>query len=291
MITLLRSRRRSHIAVRSERGVSFKAGIVVLGLIIIACILIPMVWPYGAYELSDATFQAPSAQHPFGTDSVGRDVFVRTFEGGRLDLMVAGFSVAASLCIGTLVGIVAGSTRRRWTDSILMRLTDAVIAFPFVVLILALVVVFGPTRSLGPLPAGLPATMAAFLVAGWAYYARLARAETLSLRDRDFVVAAELLGYSRRRIIFRHLVRSVIQVTGSYAVADAILFVVVIASLSFLGAGVQPPTAEWGSIMYDGRAYLDTAWWITVMPGIVLALTGLSLSLIADSLLSTGGQM
>ncbi len=281
-------RRDGRTSPRRGRG-SLCAGALVLGAVVLACVLVPIVSPYSPNDIVATPFVSPSSSHPFGTDSVGRDVLVRTFVGGRLDLIVATISVLCSLLIGTLFGILAGASRRRGVDALAMRIVDAVIAFPFIILILALVVVVGSDRSIGPAPAGLPATLIAFLIAGWAYYARLARAETLALRDRDYIVAARLLGYSRARIVVRHLGRSVLRVTGAYAVADAILFVVVIASLSFLGAGIQPPTSEWGSIMYEGRGFLGTAWWITVAPGVVLAITGLGLSLIADALLSPGG--
>jgi peptide/nickel transport system permease protein len=149
-----------------------------------------------------------------------------------------------------------------------------------------LVVVFGPTRSLGPLPPGAPAVICGVILGDWAFYARLARGQTLALRERDFVVAARVLGFSQRRIVLRHLLPSVVATVTAYAVADAILVMITVASLSFVGVGVQPPAAEWGAIMYDGRAVLQTAWWITVMPGVLLAATGLGLSLVADALLS-----
>lgn len=281
-------RRRRGLVLRGtpHRRVGLWAGIALLSLIALGCIFVPIFSSYGTDAIVAPPFESPSWSHPFGTDSVGRDVFVRTWAGGRVDLIIAGLAVGFSLLVGSLVGALAGSTKRGWLDSLLMRIVDAVIAFPFIILILALVVVIGPAREIGPLPAGLPATLIAFFVAGWAYYARLARSETLARRDSDYVVAARLLGYSQPRIVVRHLSRSVLQTTGAYAVGDAILFVVVIASLSFLGAGVQPPTPEWGSIMYEGRSFLETAWWITIAPGVALALTGLALSLIADALLA-----
>ena len=166
-----------------------------------------------------------------------------------------------------------------------MRLVDALIAFPFVILILVLVVLIGPDRKFGPVPAGLPATLIAFC--SWAGPTtrgsrgrrRSRCASATYCRRRD----PRLLG--RRRIV-RHLVPGVARVTAAYAVGDAILAVVVIASLAFLGAGVQPPTAEWGNIMYEGRAYIESAWWVTVAPGVVLATTGVALSLVADALLA-----
>ena len=217
-----------------------------LAVIVGLCFLIPVVWPDSTDALVAPPYQAPSLRHPFGTDSVGRDLFVRTFAGGRIDLIVATLVVGVSLILGTLVGTLAGASKRRGVDSSLMRLVDALIAFPFVILILVLVVLVGPDRKLGPMPAGLPATVIAFLLVGWAYYARLARAQTLALRGSDHMIAAQILGYSQRRIVVRHLAPGVARVTAAYAVGDAILAVVVIASLAFLGAGVQPPDAGVG---------------------------------------------
>ena len=264
---------------------SLLVGGVMLGVVVALCFLIPVVWPDSTDALVAPPYQAPSLRHPFGTDSVGRDLFVRTFAGGRIDLIVATVVVGVSLVLGTLLGTLSGASRRRGIDSSLMRLVDALIAFPFVILILVLVVLVGPDRKIGPMPAGLPATVIAFLLVGWAYYARLARAQTLALRGSDHVVAARILA-AQRRIVVRHLAPGVARVTAAYAVGDAILAVVVIASLAFLGAGVQPPTPEWGNIMYEGRAFVGTAWWITVAPGVLLAITGVALSLLADGLLA-----
>jgi len=273
--------------VKGVRGrFGLKCGIAILSTIAICCLVIPLVWPDSPDALYAVPLQAPSLAHPFGTDDVGRDIFVRVFAGGRIDLIVATFVVGLSCIVGTIIGILAGSTKRGWLEAVLMRIVDALIAFPFVILILLLVVLVGPARVIGPLPAGLPATLIAFLLVGWAYYARLARAQALTLRQKEYVVAAELLGYSRVRVITRHLAPTIFRVTASYAVGDAILVVVVIASLAFLGAGVQPPTPEWGNIMFEGAGYMQSAWWITVTPGLMLALTGLGLSLVADNVLT-----
>jgi peptide/nickel transport system permease protein len=261
-------------------------GSAMFATVVLLCIVVPLVSPYGTEELVAPPYEAPSWSHPFGTDSVGRDLFVRVFAAGRIDLLVAAVAIGFALLFGSAVGMLAGFARMRWIDSTLMRIVDAIIAFPFVVLILALVVLIGPDRTIGPAPAGLPATMFAFFIAGWAYYARLARSQTLALRQQDYILAAGLLGFSRWRIMRRHLAPSVLRVTAVYAVGDAILIIIVVASLAFLGAGVQPPTPEWGSIMFEGRGYLETAWWITVIPGMVVAVTGLALSLVADSLLA-----
>ena len=166
-----------------------------------------------------------------------------------------------------------------------MRIVDAIISFPFVVLVLALVVTLGADRSILGLPAGLAPALFAFCLTGWAYYARIARSQAMALRERDFVVAARLMGYSETRIVLRHVLPAVIGTSIAYAVGDAIVTVAFTASLSLLGAGVQPPTPEWGQMMYEARSYLQTAWWITLFPALALVVSGIALSLVGDALL------
>ncbi|HVW16737.1 MAG TPA: ABC transporter permease [Solirubrobacteraceae bacterium] len=259
-------------------------GIALLGSVALASIVIPVVSHYST-DAIDVPLQAPSGAHPFGTDNVGRDVFVRTFAAGRIDLLLAIVVVASSALVGTLIGTVAGASRRRAVDALIMRVVDAIIAFPFIVLVLGLVVVIGPTVRWGFIPAGLPSTGLALVFISWAFYARIARAEALSLRERDYVVAARTLGYTQARIVTRHLMPSTIRICTAFAVGHVIVVVAIVASLAFLGSGVQPPTPEWGSLMHDGSSLLQIAWWITVLPGVVLVITGLGLSLIADSIL------
>jgi peptide/nickel transport system permease protein len=262
-------------------------GLGIVAAVVLLTIVVPVVSSYPTDGFVAQPFQPPSWSHLFGTDSYGRDMFVRTFAGGRIDLIVAAVGVLSSLLFGTVIGVTAAATRGRIWETVLMRIVDSIIAFPFVVLVLALVLVFGATRSYGPLPAGVPSLLIAIFVWDWALYARLARAQTLVLRNRDFITAARLLGFSRARIVRRHLLPQVFRATAAYAVSDAIIILITTAGLPFLGAGVQPPTPEWGALMYDGRTALAFAWWITVIPGIVLAVTGVGLSLLADSFLST----
>jgi peptide/nickel transport system permease protein len=264
-------------------------GLALLGFIIAGCILVPLISTQGANAIVADAFEAPSLAHPFGTDSVGRDLFIRVFVAGRLDLAIATLAVLAASGIGMVLGTLAGNARWRWFDVALMRLVDAVIAFPFLVLVLVLVVVFGTERSYGPLPAGAPAILCGVILGDWAFYARLARGQTLALRQRDFIIAARLLGFSPARIVLRHLLPGVFGTVVTYAVTDVILVMTTVASLSFIGIGVQPPIAEWGALMFEGRAALLDAWWIAVIPGTMLALTGLALSLVADALLSGEG--
>jgi peptide/nickel transport system permease protein len=183
----------------------------------------------------------------------------------------------------------AGFTRRRWLDASLMRVTDALIAFPFIILALALALVLGSSASFGPFPPGIPAVILAIWLVNWTMFARLARAETLVLCDQDFITAARLLGYSNVRIIRRHLLPSVLRRNGAYAVTNTVVIIGTIAGLSFLGAGAQPPTPEWGALMLDGRSVLGTAWWVTIFPSLALGATVLGLSLVADGL-STRGE-
>lgn len=256
-------------------------------LIVLMCIFVPMFYPYGPNDFVAMPFQAPSWEHPFGTDAVGRDVFLRTWAGGRVDLLAATIVTIFALVVGTALGTLAGSSRQRWIDSLIMRVVDAVIAFPLVILLLALVVVIGNDVAWGPAPPGLAAAMIALMCVMWAGYARMARGQSLALRDSDFVLAARVAGISSARIVMKHIAPGVSRITMALAVSDIVMVVVILSSLPFLGAGVQPPAAEWGSIMYEGRGFLRQAWWITICPGIVLALTGLSLSFVADSLLDS----
>ncbi len=262
-------------------------GVAILGTVTLLSVVVPAL-TQSPNALIGQPLQAPSGHHWFGLDAYGRDVWVRTWAAGRVDLIVAAIGSAASLVVGTTIGIVIGATHVRWVAALATRIIDAVIAFPFIILALTLTLVIGHDRSLGPLPPGIPAVLVAVVAVNWTIFARLARAETLSLRSRDFIVAARLLGYSKLRIQLRHLLPAVIRTTAAYAVNNAVMLIIVTASLAFLGAGAQPPAAEWGALMYAGRTVLANAWWITMLPGLVLASTALAISLIGDWLLTTG---
>lgn len=251
-------------------------------LIVILGFLLPRITGYSPTAFVAHPLQPPSWAHPFGTDQFGRDIFVRCFSASHVDYLVAVVGVGVSATLGSLIGVAVAATPSRWVDGAVMRIADAVIAFPFIVLALAFVVVFGPDTSFLGLPQGMPALFAAFLLVGWAYYARLARSQAVSLRSRDFVTAARLMGYSNTRIALRHVTPIVMATTMAYAVGDAIITVALIASLSFLGAGIGPPAPEWGQMMYDGRGLLQIAWWMTLFPALMLIVSGLCLALIAD---------
>src|SRR5262249_14938334 len=154
------------------------------------------------------------------------------------------------------------------------RLIDAVLAIPFVILVLSLVLVLGAQSRIAGLPSGVGTIVLAIVLVDWAIYARIARGETVSVRDREFVVAARLLGYSHWRVVLKQVTPNVAATTISYAATDAILIIIGTASLAFLGAGIQEPTPELGNIMFEGHDYIATAWWITVLPGIVVLVLG-----------------
>lgn len=271
-----RATRRRRIPISSIIG-----GAAVLA-ILAASFVVPAVSPYTTTDFVADPLQAPSWRHLFGTDDVGRDLFVRTFAAGRVDIMLAVVGSGVALAIGTAVGVAVGMARARWADTLLMRVVDAIIAFPSIVLILALVLVIGATTEIGPVPAGAPAVLIAVFVTHWAVFARLARTQTLVVRGSDFVQATNVLGYSRGRIVFKHVVPNIVGPSIAYAITDAVRIIVSTASLPFLGAGVQPPAPEWGNLMYEGRVYLSNAWWIVLFPGILLAVTGVGLALAAE---------
>lgn len=267
--------------------VSFIVGAAVLGLIVLMCIFAPIFSPYAPDDLVAPALQPPSGAHPFGTDGVGRDLFVRTFAGGRIDLVAAVVVAGSVFIIGTTIGTLAGATRLRWLEGLIMRFVDAVIAFPTVILLLALVAVLGKDEAWGLAPSGLLAAVGGLMLVMWSSYARMAHGQALAMRNSDFILATRVSGLSPWRVVLRHIVPGVARVNLALAVGDLVLVAVILSSLPFLGVGVQPPAAEWGSIMYEGRGFLRHAWWITLFPGAVLAMTGLSLSFMADSLLDS----
>ncbi|MBS1882969.1 MAG: ABC transporter permease [Actinobacteria bacterium] len=274
-----RPRRLRFLTANTERTV----GLLALGLLVCAFVLVPAFSVYGSQKIVAEPNAAPSVSHLFGTDNLGRDVFTRAFAGGRIDLLIAALTVLTSLAVGTAVGVMIGLTRSRFLGTVGLRVIDSVLAIPFVILVLSLVIVLGAESRLLGLPEGVGTVALAIVLVDWAVYARIARSQAAVLRDREFVEAARLLRYSRPRILFRHVVPNVLPTTASYGATDAVLVILGVASLAFLGSGIQEPTPELGNIMYQGHNYLATSWWITVLPGLVLVALGASLALIGDS--------
>lgn len=258
-------------------------GFLVIVALWATAIVVPILSPFDTDALVGGPNMPPSAQHLFGTDALGRDLLVRSAAGLRIDLVITFLAVALSFISGQIIGVAIGWVRNRAVDAIATRIIDAVLAIPFVILVLTLAVVIGPDFAIPGLPAGVPRLLLATWLVGWAAYARLARAETLAIRDREFVLAARLLGYPRRQVFFRHFFPNVMPASLTYAVSQAVSVVVTVASLAFLGVGIPEPGAELGSIIYENRYMLATAWWIPVIPGVIVVVMGMALTLIADS--------
>jgi peptide/nickel transport system permease protein len=249
-------------------------GLALVGLVVLASAVGHFALPSpNALDLQ-AALTAPSVHHLFGTDDLGRDVLSRTLAATWLDLGVAFLATYSGVLIGVLLGTTAGYLGG-WPERLIMRFTDLVIAFPFIVLVIAIVAVIGP---------GIEGVMIGLITAGWAFYARFSRAEMLSLREREFVQAAQTLGFSRTRVLLRHALPNILRPSLTYSVSDMVLNILYIASLSYLGLGVQPPTPEWGAIISSGQQYLLTAWWISTLPGLVVVVVGVGLVLVGDGL-------
>jgi peptide/nickel transport system permease protein len=212
--------------------------------------------------------------HVLGTDNLGRDLLARIIWGSRVSAIVGISVVAIGGTIGVTAGLLAGY-RRGWVDAIIARITDVQLAFPLVLLAVAIVAVVGP---------GLWTVIAAIGLTSWVQYVRVVRAETMSLREREFVAAAEAAGASSVRVLGRHLLPNVASaaiVLGTFEIARAI---VLESSLSFLGLGVPPTTPSWGGMLADGRQYLDTAWWIALFPGLAIVTAVMGVNLLGDGL-------
>ncbi|MEV0714563.1 ABC transporter permease [Asanoa sp. NPDC050611] len=252
---------------------AFLVGVILLGLIVLASVLVPVLSKFDPSSGTAKPMQGPSSANLFGTDNLGRDVFVRAFAATRLDMAVAMAAVGVSLVVGTLLGAVMGLGGRSKLSGLLSLVVDSINAFPFIVLALGVVAVVGPS---------VPGVLAAIILTGWARYARVARARAAVIANADFVHAARLLGYSRTRVMIRHVFPNVYAESFAFALSELVIVILAIASLSFLGAGVRPPTPELGAMISEGRIFLAQAWWISIFPGAVLALAALSIQLIAD---------
>jgi len=264
-------------SVREERWqrAAFRIGIGWLAVVVLSSIVVRVVAAGQATALNLAsTLQSPSLSHPFGTDVVGRDLLVRTLYASTTDLGVAFIGTVLPMIIGVLVGVVAGYVGGA-ADTALMRITDFVLAFPFIVLVVAIVVITGP---------GVTGVIIGLMIKGFPAYARLARGEMLVLREKQFILAARTLGLPRSRVIFRHALPHVVRPCLVFFLSDLVGNILLLASLSFLGLGVQPPTPEWGAIIADGKNYLLSAWWISALPGLFVVSVGISLSLVGEGL-------
>jgi peptide/nickel transport system permease protein len=260
---------------RMRRTVNIWFGSLILVAVVFLAVFAPVVSSYNPLLVTPADrMKPPDAQHLFGTDDFGRDVFTRVIYAGRLSIEVGLISIAVASVAGTLLGIIAGYYGG-WVDVIVMRLIDMMLAFPSILLALAIVAILG--RS-------LPNVMLAVGVATIPVYTRIVRASTLSAKQMDYVLSAHAIGCPAGLIMLRHILPNILApiiVITTNGIAGAI---VAGAALSFLGLGAQPPTPEWGIMLSDGRQFLRSASWITTFPGLAIMLTVLAINLLGDGL-------
>lgn len=251
------------------------AGIVIVALVGLTAVFAPLVAPYdpGLVEVSQK-FVPPAKEHLLGTDNLGRDVFSRMLFGARISLTVGFVAVGIALIIGTVVGALAGYYGGL-ADAFLMRSVDVMMSFPTFFLILTVVALLEPN---------IVNVMVVIGLVSWTGTARLVRAEFLSLRNRDFVLAAKALGMSDLRIIFRHILPNGLAPIFVVATIDVATAIMIEAGLSFLGFGVQPPAPSWGNILTEGRVYIFDAWWLTVFPGLAILITVLGFNLLGEGI-------
>lgn len=264
---------------RRRMGGMFWLGLSIVGLVTIVALAAPLISPFDPAalhvdpSLSDI-FQPPSLKHPMGTDALGRDVFSRMLHGARVSLWVGFVSVGIATLIGVTLGLVAGYYGGM-ADEIIMRLVDVMLCFPSFFLILAVIAFLEPN---------LVNIMVIIGLTSWMGVARLVRAETLSLRERDFIAAARLAGTKPRHILVRHILPNALApvlVSATLGVAGAILTE---SALSFLGLGMQPPVPSWGNILLEGKQALGIAWWLSSFPGLAILVTVMGYNLLGESL-------
>lgn len=258
-----------------RRNAMFILGLIIVLGVTFAAVFAPLIAPFDPNELHlDAILKAPCAEFPLGTDRLGRDVLSRLLYGGRVSLWVGFVAVGISISIGALLGLVSGYFGGL-VDEIVMRFVDIMLCFPSFFLILAVVAFLEPS---------LFNIMVVIGLTSWMGVARLVRAETLTLREREFVSAARLAGTSTWRIMTRHILPNAmapVTISAILGIGGAIL---IESGLSFLGLGVQPPQASWGNMLMDGKAVIEEASWLSLFPGLAILITVLGYNLLGESL-------
>jgi peptide/nickel transport system permease protein len=255
------------------------AGLAFVGLLVFMAIAAPWLAPHDPTRqslrgrLARPTLEGPDGRaRLLGTDQLGRDVLSRMIYGARVSLTVGLAAVVIGGAVGATLGIAAGF-RRGKVDTVIMTLADAQLAFPFILLAIGIIAVLGPS---------FPTLIIVVGLSGWVSYARILRAQVIVLRSREFVEAIHALGGSVARVVLRHVVPNVLSTLVVIATLELARAIVLEATLSFLGLGIQPPTPSWGGMIYEGREYLDSAWWISTFPGLLLMLTSLVVSRTGD---------
>lgn len=252
--------------------------VLVLATLVLVALCAPWIAPYGPatqIDIQHLTEQAPSWSHLFGTDSYSRDVFSRTVYGARISLLVAGVATFIMVTVGTTVGATAGYARP-WLDSLIMRGIDALMAIPRILLLIIVVALWGA------LPVGI--LILVIGLTGWFNLSRIVRGQVLALRNEEYILAAESLGAGRLRIIWRHILPNVWPTILAAASLELGAVIVLEAGLSYLGLGIRPPAASWGNLIYDGAGAVEKLWWLSVFPGLLIALTAVAASVLGDTL-------
>jgi peptide/nickel transport system permease protein len=258
----------------SGRTWTLWAGVGLLGLLVLVAIALPSFLPDPIDQDIPNALSGPTGAHWLGTDHLGRDVLSRLLHSARLDLLVGVTAVIAPFVIGTFLGLVAGYAGGI-VSTVIMRLADVMMAFPYYVLVIALVFVIGP---------GLGGIYAAVAIVVWSSYARIIHGEVLAVTQSDYVRAARAGGLGHARVMFRHVLPNSISQSIVYSTSDVVIIILGVVTLSFLGLGVTPPTPEWGAMISDARPFVQTHPLLLVAPGIAVMLTGLAFSLIGDGL-------
>ena len=254
---------------------SLIAGVSIVLFWLVVAIVGPFLTTYNPITLDLVhALQPPGEAHWLGTDSFGRDLLTRLVYAAGIDLQMSFFGVVGPFVIGTTIGLLSGNFGGR-ADTVLMRILDITVSFPYFVLVIAIVAVLQP---------GLVSYYISLTLVNWVSYARLVRSQVIILKYADFVLAARTIGLGELRVMTHHLLPNAIAPAVVFVMTDAVLTIVLGSSLGFLGLGVQPPTAEWGVMIAEGQLYLGTAWWISVFPGIAISVLALGFSLVADGL-------
>ncbi|MGO4338554.1 nickel transporter permease [Labrys sp. KB_33_2] len=252
------------------------AGLVIILALLFVAIFADQLAPYSPVigDLKHARLQPPSLQHWFGTDDLGRDIYSRLVCGSRLTLFVVVLVAIIAAPIGLLIGTVAGYAGG-WTDAVLMRITDIFLAFPHLILALAFVAALGP---------GIENAVLAIAITSWPPYARIARAETLTVRNSDYIKAVQLMGASPLRIVLRHIMPLCTSSLIIRVTLDMAGIILVAAGLGFVGLGAQPPLPEWGAMIASGRRFILDQWWVAAAPGLAILAVSLGFNLLGDGL-------
>jgi len=257
------------------------AAAAVLLVIVGATLMAPWVAPHDPLGVDirhrlvpPAWMEGGTTQHLLGTDQVGRDLFARVVYGGRVSLVVGVFAVLISATLGILLGLAAGYFGSR-TDAVIMTLLNVMLSFPFVLLALAVIAVLGPN---------LVNMIFVLGIADWPLYARVIRAETLAIREREFITAGRALGMSHARIMFGQILPNLVSLIVVIATLQVARVIILESFLSFLGLGIQPPTPAWGNMLGEGRVYMLNSWWIATFPGLAIFVTTLAINLMGNAL-------